>query len=62
MQSLELFMPAIRARIQAIDVMVPASQIQILPARLGNQAGIYGAAYTALQRAGIQSALSTSQD
>lgn len=61
MQSLELFMPAIRQSLQAAEVMVPASQIQILPARLGNQAGIYGAAFTALQRAGIQPALSATK-
>jgi len=59
MQSLELFTPAIRETLQAINVMVPANQIQVVPARLGNQAGIYGAAYTALHRTGFQSDPST---
>lgn len=50
MQSLDLFQPAIEAVLQAISVMTPAGQVRILPARLGNQAGIYGAAYAAISR------------
>lgn len=50
MQSLPLFMPAITAMLERIDVMVPARRVRILPAQLGTQAGIYGAAYSVLRR------------
>jgi glucokinase len=50
MKSAELFMPALQRAIQQNNVMVPASQVRILPAQLGYYAGLYGAAYTILQK------------
>lgn len=45
-----LFMPAIQQAIQTHNIMVPASKVSILSARLGNYAGIYGAAYAIIQK------------
>jgi glucokinase len=45
-----LFMPVIEETIQQHNTMVPASQVKILPAALGDQAGLYGAACAILQK------------
>jgi len=50
MNSLPLFMPAIEKAVRDHNVMVPAKQVRILPAQLGEYAGLYGAAYSILQR------------
>jgi len=50
MKSVDLFLPAIKNTVQEIDVMVPASRILIVPAKLGNLAGMYGAAYTVIKK------------
>ena len=49
MKSAGLFMPAVEAAVNAHNIMVPASQVRILPAQLGDQAGMIGAAYTIYQ-------------
>jgi glucokinase len=49
MRSIQLFMPAIHSAIDAHNLMVPASQVKILPAQLGYHAGLFGAAYAVLQ-------------
>ena len=50
MKSADLFLPTVRKTMNEINVMVPSSRVQILPAKLGNLAGIYGAAYTMTQK------------
>lgn len=50
MESLDLFWPALQERVAAMDVMVPASQVRIVPAELGYHAGLYGAAYAVMQK------------
>lgn len=49
MKNASLFMPAMEAAVRTHDIMVPASQVRILPALLGDQAGMFGAAYTIYQ-------------
>ncbi|OGO36865.1 MAG: hypothetical protein A2W35_04090 [Chloroflexi bacterium RBG_16_57_11] len=49
MRSASLFMPAIETAVNDHNIMVPASQVRILPAQLGDQAGMIGAAYTIYQ-------------
>jgi len=46
MRSASFFIPAIEAAVNDHNIMVPASQVRILPAQLGDQAGMIGAAYT----------------
>jgi glucokinase len=50
MKSVDLFMPAIKNVLRKHDVMVPASQVRVIPAVLGYYAGLYGAAYTIIKR------------
>lgn len=50
MKSYDLFSPIIKKAINQHNVMVPSEHVQILPAKLGYYAGIYGAAYAILQR------------
>ncbi|MBN1147800.1 MAG: ROK family protein [Anaerolineales bacterium] len=50
MESIDLFKPALDRMTAAIDVMVPASQVRIVPAQLGYHAGLYGAAYSVMQK------------
>ena len=50
MQSASLFMPAVHLAMQTHNVMVPAARVRILPAQLGEYAGLYGAAYTIVQQ------------
>lgn len=50
MKNLELFLPAIQSAVAKHDVMVHASQVRIVPAKLGYHAGLYGAAYTVLKK------------
>ena len=49
MKSADQFMSAIETAINTHDIMVPARQVRILPAKLGDQAGMVGAAYTIYQ-------------
>jgi len=49
MRSASFFIPAIGAAVNDHNVMVPATQVRILPAQLGDQAGMIGAAYTIYQ-------------
>ncbi len=44
--SYDLLEPAIRQTMQRCSLMVPANQVQIVPAKLGYYAGVTGAAYT----------------
>lgn len=48
MRSIEFFLPALQQTLQSHTDMVPADRIQVLPARLGYYAGLYGGAYTIL--------------
>ena len=49
MKSASLFLPAIEAAVNDHNIMVPATKVRILPAQLGDQAGMIGAAYTIYQ-------------
>jgi len=49
MKSLDLFLPAVTQALADHQAMYPARKVRILPAALGYYAGVYGAAYTALQ-------------
>jgi glucokinase len=44
MQSAELFLPAVREAIQTQHPMVPFDRVRILPAELGDRAGMFGGA------------------
>jgi glucokinase len=46
MRSADLFMPRLESALQAYTEMVPAHRVQVIPAKLGYYAGLYGAAYT----------------
>ncbi len=46
MKSADLFMPRLRQTIAAHSVILPADQVRIEIAQLGDYAGLYGAAYT----------------
>lgn len=46
MRSIDFFMPRIQQTMQDYREMVPAHRIQIVPAKLGYYAGLYGSAYT----------------
>ncbi len=48
MRSIEFFLPDLQRTLQSHTGMVPADRIQVLPARLGYYAGLYGGAYTIL--------------
>lgn len=50
MRSAELFMPALQEAMQRYNIMVPADKVRIRQAQLGSYAGVYGAAYTIVQR------------
>jgi glucokinase len=50
MNSLDLFTPALDRMTTDIDVMVPARQVLIVPAQLGDRAGLYGAAWSVIQK------------
>jgi glucokinase len=50
MNSLSLFMPFIERTITRHNVMVPATRVRIIPAKLGIHAGLYGAAFCILQK------------
>ncbi len=52
MKSLDLFMPAIQKAIKKNNQMVPAERVQVLPAKLGYYAGVYGGAYRVYQQFG----------
>jgi glucokinase len=49
MKSIGLFMPAIQQTIASHNIMVPASRVKVLPAKLGYHAGLIGAAYTIIK-------------
>ncbi len=49
MKSSSFFMPAIQKALEVHGHMIPSRQVRVLPARLGYLAGVYGAAYAALQ-------------
>lgn len=46
MKTPQLFMPSIQAALKQHNLMVPAAQVRVLPAALGDYAGLFGAAYT----------------
>jgi glucokinase len=48
-ENLDLFRPAIQAAFQSATAIGPIDQVKILPAQLGRRAGVYGAAYAAMQ-------------
>ena len=50
MKSAELFMPTIKKMLKQHPLMVPADKVQILRAKLGPNAGMYGAAFNIIQR------------
>jgi glucokinase len=50
MDSLDLFRPALERMTADIDVMVPARKVRIVPAQLGYHAGLYGAAWSVMQK------------
>jgi glucokinase len=50
MDNHELFIPAIHKAIQELSPIVPADKVQIRLAKLGPQAGMYGGAYSIVQR------------
>lgn len=50
MERLEFFQPALERMTSEINVMVPATQVKIVPALLGAEAGLYGAAYAVISR------------
>ena len=50
MDNAELFMPTLEESIKRHNLMVPADRVAIRQAELGSHAGVYGAAYTILQR------------
>jgi glucokinase len=52
MTNIDLFMPAIEQSIAKNNQMVPATSIKIIPASLGTQAGIFGAAYAIYRKLG----------
>ena len=54
-ENLDLFQPAIQAAFQFEKAVGPIDQVKILPAQLGKRAGVYGAAYAAMQSVATQS-------
>ena len=50
MRSIEFFLPAVQETLQTHTDMVPADRIQVVPARLGYYAGLYGGAYTIFRK------------
>lgn len=50
MRSADLFLPRLEQALQAYTEMVPAHRVQVLPAKLGYYAGLYGAAFTIWQK------------
>ncbi len=50
MKSADLFIPAIQRAMESISGYVPSLQMRILQAQLGYYAGMYGAAYTIIQK------------
>lgn len=49
MESSELFLPTLEEMLKIPNPMVPFDRVQILPAKLGNRAGLYGGAHTILR-------------
>jgi glucokinase len=49
MKSADLFLPTLEKTLQTPNPMVPFEQVQILPAKLGYYAGLYGGAYMILR-------------
>jgi len=49
MKSIDLFMPTLKQAISHHNVMVPASRVNVVPAKLGYHAGLIGAAYSILK-------------
>ncbi|MDD5468793.1 MAG: ROK family protein [Anaerolineales bacterium] len=49
MNTPQLFLPAIQAALQKHTVVVPAARVRVLPAALGDFAGLIGAAYTVVK-------------
>ncbi len=50
MENAELFMPTLMESLGQLNEIVPVDKVQIRQAELGSYAGLYGAAYTILQR------------
>jgi len=50
MDNAELFLPTVQETIKRYNLMVPSDRVVIRQAELGSHAGVYGAAYTILQR------------
>lgn len=49
MRSVDLYMPAIQRTMQTLQLMMPGPLIRVAPAALGEHAGLYGAAFAAIQ-------------
>jgi glucokinase len=50
MRSIDFFLPHLQQTLRTCNKMVPADQIQVLPAQLGYYAGLYGSAYTIFRK------------
>jgi len=50
MENAELFTPTLNKTLQGLEEIVPVKKVRIRQAQLGSYAGLYGAAYTILQR------------
>jgi glucokinase len=48
-ENLDLFQPAVRAAFQSAAAIGPVDKVKLVPAHLGKRAGVYGAAYAAIQ-------------
>ena len=49
MESADLFLPTVRKAIHTDHPMVPFEQVRILPAQLGDRAGLFGGAHMILR-------------
>lgn len=50
MRSIDFFLPRLQQTLRSCNKMIPADQIQVLPAQLGYYAGLYGSAYTIFRK------------
>ncbi len=50
MKSIDVFMPVINKMIATHNIMVPACRVNVLPAKLGYNAGLIGAAYLVIKK------------
>jgi predicted NBD/HSP70 family sugar kinase len=50
MENAELFTPTLNKTLQGLEEIVPVKKVRVRQAQLGSYAGLFGAAYTILQR------------